>query len=338
MKLTWCGPVAGELKTHMPKYLARRLVYGAVLMLCVIVLNFFLIHAAPGDAIGALVAESGGGDPAVIAQMRASYGLDQPLYVQLYKYLGKVATGDFGRSFHYDAPVLGVIMERLPSTLLLTISALIVAVIVGTALGVIAALRPRGWRNYFVTLISLLGYATPVFWLGMIVLIVFADKFGLFPAYGLTSVPPPETAWALAVDVLHHLALPVFTLSILFLASYSRISRASMLDVLGSDYIRTARAKGLLESVVVLKHALRNAALPIVTLAGLQLGHAFSGAVLVEVVFSLPGIGPLLYESIIRHDYPVMLGVLFGAAFTVVIANIITDLVYRILDPRIRLR
>lgn len=321
----------------MPKYLARRLVYGAVLMLCVIVLNFFLIHAAPGDAVGAMVAESGGADPAVIAQLRASYGMDQPLYVQLYKYLGKMATGDFGQSFHYDAPVLGIILARLPSTLLLTISAMFVAVIVGTALGVIAALRPQGWRNHFVTLISLVGYATPVFWLGMMVLIVFADHFPLFPAYGLTSVPPPENAWALAVDMAHHLALPVFTLSILFLASYSRISRASMLDVLGSDYIRTARAKGLLESVVVLKHALRNAALPIVTLAGLQLGHAFSGAVLVEVVFSLPGIGPLLYDSIIRHDYPIMLGILFGAAFTVVMANILTDLVYRILDPRIRL-
>ncbi|TAL89364.1 MAG: ABC transporter permease [Candidimonas sp.] len=321
----------------MPKYLLRRLVYGAVLMLCVIVLNFFLIHAAPGDAVDAIVAESGGADPAVVAQLRASYGLDKPLYVQLYKYLGKMCTGDFGQSFHYHASVLSVIMQRLPETLMLTISALILAVIIGTVLGVIAALQPDGWRSHFVTLISLVGYATPVFWLGMMVLMVFANQFPLFPAYGLTSVPPPETAWALAVDIAYHLVLPVFTLSILFLASYSRIARASMLDVLGSDYIRTARAKGLLESVVVLKHALRNAALPIVTLAGLQLGQAFSGAVLVEVVFSLPGIGPLLYDSIIGHDYPLMLGILFGSAFTVVTANILTDLVYRILDPRIRL-
>ena len=321
----------------MSKYLIRRLAYGAVLMLCVIVLNFLLIHAAPGDAVGAMVAQGGGADPAVVAQLRASYGMDQPLHVQLYKYLAKMSTGDFGLSFHYDAPVLDVILKNLPSTLMLTISAMIVAVIVGTALGVIAALRPHGWRSHFVTLISLVGYATPVFWLGMMVLIAFADHFPLFPAYGLTSVPPPDNAWALAVDIAHHMALPVFTLSILFLASYSRISRAAMLDVLGSDYIRTARAKGLLESVVVLKHALRNAALPIVTLAGLQLGHAFSGAVLVEVVFSLPGIGPLLYDSIIRHDYLIMLGILFGSAFTVVAANILTDLVYRVLDPRIRL-
>ena len=321
----------------MPKYLARRLVYGAVLMFCVIVLNFFLIHAAPGDAVSAMVAESGGADPSVVAQLRASYGMDQPLYVQLHKYLGKMVTGDFGRSFHYDAPVLDVITQRLPSTLLLTISAMILAVIIGTALGVVAALRPLGWRSHLVTLVSLVGYATPVFWLGMMVLLVFAGQFPIFPAYGLTSVPPPDTAWALAVDIAHHMALPIFTLSILFLASYSRIARASMLDVLGSDYIRTARAKGLLESVVVIKHALRNAALPIVTLAGLQLGHAFSGAVLVEVVFSLPGIGPLLYDSIIRHDYPIMLGILFGSAFTVVTANILTDLVYRTLDPRIKL-
>lgn len=321
----------------MTRYLLRRLVYGAILMLCVLVLNFFLIQAAPGDVVGAMVAESGGADPAIVEQLRVKYGIDQPLHIQLLKYLGNVITGDLGHSFYYDAPVLNVILERLPSTLLLTLTALIVAVILGTSLGVIAALRPRGWRNHFVTLVSLVGFSTPVFWLGMMVLIVFADYFPIFPAYGFTSVPPPENPWALALDIAHHLVLPVCTLSILFLASYSRISRASMLDVLGSDYIRTARAKGLLESVVILKHALRNAALPIVTLAGLQLGYAFSGAVLVEVVFSLPGIGPLLYDSIIRHDYPIMLGILFGASFTVVMANISTDLVYRLFDPRIRL-
>jgi peptide/nickel transport system permease protein len=284
-----------------------------------------------------MIAEAGGGDPEAAANLRAAYGIDQPLYIQLIKYLGNILVGDFGHSFYYDESVLSIIFNHLPATLMLTISAMLLAVVVGTSLGIIAALRPHGWTSHFVTLISLLGYATPVFWLGMIVLIVFAEQFPLFPAYGLSSVPAPEAFLDRVIDVIHHLVLPVFTLSILFMASYSRLSRASMLDVLGSDYIRTARAKGLLEWSVILKHALKNAALPIVTMAGMQLGQGFSGAVLVELVFSLPGIGPLLYDSIIRHDYPVMLGILFGSALAVVVANILTDLMYRLLDPRIRL-
>jgi peptide/nickel transport system permease protein len=183
---------------------------------------------------------------------------------------------------------------------------------------------------------SLLGYATPVFWLGMIVLLVFALHLPWFPAFGIRSIPEPETFFGRTIDIIDHLVLPTLTLAVLFLADYSRIARASMLDVLGADYIRTARTKGLSEFKVIFKHALKNAALPIVTLAGLQLGQVFSGAVLVETVFSLPGVGPLLYESIVRRDYPVILGVLFGAATTTIVANIITDLIYKRMDPRIQ--
>ena len=168
------------------------------------------------------------------------------------------------------------------------------------------------------------------------VLLLFSLYIPIFPAFGIRSIPTLETTLGRFLDTLHHLVLPVFTLSMLFLASYSRLARASMLDVLGSDYIRTARSKGLSELAVIFKHALKNASVPVVTMAGLQLGHIFSGAVLVETVFSLPGIGPLLYESIMRRDYPVMLGVLFGAAVTTIIANILTDMAYRLIDPRIR--
>ena len=256
--------------------------------------------------------------------------------MQLLTYLGKMLTGDLGHSYYYDEPVLSLLLSHLPVTVMLVVSALVLAVCIGTLLGVIAAMRPHGVSSHIVTVFSLLGYATPVFWLGMMVLILFAQYFPLFPAFGIRSIPVPDTALDRALDILHHLVLPTFTLSILYLAAYSRLSRASMLDVLGSDYVRTARAKGLGELVVVFKHALKNAALPIVTIAGLQAGAVFSGAVLVETVFSLPGIGPLLYESILRRDYPVMLGVLFGAAVTTVVANIATDLVYRVMDPRIR--
>jgi peptide/nickel transport system permease protein len=232
--------------------------------------------------------------------------------------------------------VAALLIGHLPTTLMLTLSALVLAVIIGTLFGVYAALKPNGIFSNFVTVLSLFGYATPVFWLGMIILLVFALYLPLFPAFGIRSWPQPENTFDRILDMIHHLVLPTFTLAILYLASYSRISRASMLDVLGSDYIRTARTKGLSEFRVIFKHALKNAAMPVVTLAGLQLAQVFSGAVLVETVFSLPGVGPLLYESIVRRDFPVILGVLFGAATTTIVANIITDIIYSWMDPRIK--
>jgi peptide/nickel transport system permease protein len=320
----------------MKTAIIQRIVLGFVLLIAVIVLNFLLLQLAPGDVVDSMLAEGGGGDPVLAAKLRAAYGLDQPIYVQLFKYLGQVLSGDLGYSFYYDDTVSTLILGHLPTTLMLTLSALILAVAIGTLFGVYAAVKPRGLFSNFVTIFSLLGYATPVFWLGMIILLVFALYLPLFPAFGIRSIPEPEHLFDRILDIINHLVLPTFTLAILYLANYSRLSRASMLDVLGADYIRTARTKGLSEFKVIFKHALKNAALPVVTMAGLQLGHIFSGAVLVETVFSLPGLGPLLYESIMRRDYPVILGVLFGAASTTIVANIITDLVYKRMDPRIQ--
>lgn len=320
----------------MAKAILVRVLYGFVLIFAVIVLNFLLIHTAPGDVVDLLVAEAGGGDPEVSARIRASYGLDEPVYVQLFVYVRRMLSGDLGRSFYLNASVASLLVRRIPSTLMLTLSALLLAATLGTLLGVVAALRPNSLTSHIVSVFSLLGYATPVFWLGMMALLLFSYYIPLFPAFGIRSIPVPAGAFARSIDMIHHLVLPVSTLSILFMASYSRLGRASMLDVLGSDYIRTARSKGLPQRVVVLKHALKNAALPIVTMAGLQLGSAFAGAVIVETVYSLPGIGPLLFQSITRRDYPVVLGILFGSAVTVIIANIFVDLVYRLLDPRIR--
>lgn len=320
----------------MKQALIQRIILGVILIIAVMVLNFFLLQAAPGDVVDAMLAEAGGGDPELAARLRKQYGLDQPLYIQLIKYLGQVFRGDLGYSFYYDESVAALLIGHLPTTLMLTLSALVLAVIIGTLFGVYAALKPNGIFSNFVTVLSLFGYATPVFWLGMIILLVFALYLPLFPAFGIRSWPQPENTFDRILDMLHHLVLPTFTLAILYLASYSRISRASMLDVLGSDYIRTARTKGLSEFRVIFKHALKNAAMPVVTLAGLQLAQVFSGAVLVETVFSLPGVGPLLYESIVRRDFPVILGVLFGAATTTIVANIITDIIYRWMDPRIK--
>ncbi|MGY9035747.1 MAG: ABC transporter permease [Rhodobacterales bacterium] len=320
----------------MKQAIFQRIFLGIVMITAVIILNFFLLHAAPGDVVDAMLAEGGGGDPELAARLRASYGLDEATHIQLIKYLGQVFRGDLGYSFYYDQSVTELLLGHLPTTLMLTISALILAVVFGTLFGVYAALKPKGIFSNFVTVLSLFGYATPVFWLGMIILLVFALYLPLFPAFGIRSLPEPEHAVGRILDIIHHLVLPTFTLAILYLASYSRISRASMLDVLGSDYIRTARAKGLSETKVIFKHSLKNAAMPVVTLAGLQLAQVFSGAILVETVFSLPGVGPLLYESIVRRDFPVILGVLFGAASTTIIANIITDLIYKYMDPRIQ--
>ena len=318
----------------MLRTLGARTLSGLVLVLAVVVLNFMLLHLAPGDAVDAFVAE-GGASNEIVEAVRVQYGLDRPVHVQLLRYVQNVVQLDFGYSFHFRKPVLDVISAQLPATIMLGLSALLLSSLFGTALGVIAALRPRHATSHAVTVISLLGYATPTFWFGMIVLMVFAYWVPLFPAYGLTSVPPPREPFALALDVAYHLALPSVTLTVLFLASISRLARASMLDALGADYVRTAEAKGLSRFSVIYKHALRNAAMPIVTMIGLQLGHLLSGAVLVETVFSLPGIGPLLFESVLRRDYPVMLGILLISAFMVIVANIATDLVYRLIDPRI---
>jgi len=316
--------------------LAKRISYGLMLLVAVLVFGFILLHLAPGDPADVIAGEMGGATEEMMAQIRADYGLDRPLIVQLGSYIGKVAQGDLGYSFYFNEPVTGLILDRLGPTILLVSTSLFLAILVGTLLGVMAARKPNGLLSHFVTVIALIGYALPVFWTGIMLVILLASVFPLFPVSGMHNVMRDYSGFAYVLDVLHHLALPVLSLSTIYLAFYSRLSRASMLDVLGADYVRTARAKGLAESVVVYKHALRNAVLPVVTFAGLQFSSLFSGAVLVETVFSWPGLGTLAYDSILRRDTPTLLGILFFAALIVVVVNLLTDLAYRIVDPRIK--
>ena len=315
----------------------KRLLYGLALLVAVIVFNFILIHLAPGDPAETIAGEMGGATEEMLAELRASYGLDKPLWEQLWIYLGRVAQGDLGQSFFFNAPVTELILERLPATILLVLSSLVLATVVGTLMGVVAARKPNGWFSHFITILALVGYSAPVFWTGILLLILFASLIPLFPVSGMYDImtlgADPVTRF---FDVLHHLVLPMLTLAIIYLAQYSRLARASMLDVLGSDYIRTARAKGLAEHVVVYKHALRNAVLPVVTIAGLQFSQLISGAVLVETVFNWPGLGRLAFDSILRRDHPTILGILFFSALLVIVANILTDLTYRLIDPRIK--
>ncbi len=317
-------------------YIARRLLYGLILLIAVLVLNFFLIHAAPGDPAETIAGEMGGATAKMLAEIRAGYGLDKPLLVQLGIYLGRVAHGNLGMSYYYDQPVISLIAARVGPTILLVLAAQIVAITVGVVMGVFAARKPQGLMSGFVTVFSTVGYAMPVFWTGIMLIILLASVLPVFPVSGMTDARFSGGLFAYIVDVLYHLALPAFTLGIIFLAQYSRLSRASMIDVLGADYVRTARAKGLSETKVVFKHALRNAVLPIITVAGIQVGNLISGALLVESVFNWPGMGRLAFDSVLRRDYPTLLGILFFAAMMVVVANFLTDLSYRFADPRIR--
>ena len=270
-----------------------------------------------------------------MAQIRKDYGLDQPFLVQLGQYIGKVLTLDLGYSFFYNQPVTTLIFEKLPATLLLVITAQVLALVVGVFLGVFSARNPRGIVSYLVTFIALFGYAAPVFWTGILLLIAFSLKIQLFPVAGMVDVAIEGGWFVKALDVARHMVLPVLTLSSIFLALYSRLCRASMMEVLGSDYIRTAKAKGLSERQITYKHALKNSLSPVVTLAGLQFSAVVSGAVLVETVFSWPGLGTLALQSIIARDTPTILGILFFSALVVIVGNLITDFVLRLIDPRV---
>jgi peptide/nickel transport system permease protein len=315
----------------------RRMAQAIGLLFAVAVLNFTLIHLAPGDIVSTIVGEMGGASAETIAALRKSYGLDLSFPQQLLTYLGKVAQGDLGTSAYYNQPVLGLILDRVPATGLLVLTALVVALVLGTCLGVLSARYPRSWLAALVNVFSLFGFAAPVFWSGLMLLLLFASVIPIMPAGGFYDVVKGATGFGKFVDVLHHLVLPATSLAFIFLALYSRLSRASMLEVLGSDYVRTARAKGMPELTVMFKHALRNALIPVVTVAGLQFSAMLAGSVLVESVFTWPGLGQLAFESILRRDNQLMLGILMMSAVLVTVGNLLTDIVYRLVDPRINL-
>ena len=315
--------------------IVNRLVYAFVLLFAVLVLNFTLMHMAPGDVADTISQSMGGADEELLIEIRRDYGLDQPYYQQLVTYIGKVLRFDLGHSFFFNEPVSKLVLERVPATLLLVITAQILALLLGVVLGVYSARKPNGILSHFVTLFALFGYSAPVFWTGILLLIAFSLQIPLFPVAGMRDVTIEGNFWVHAIDVMKHMVLPVVTLASIFLALYSRLARATMIETLGTDFVRTARAKGLPERQVVYKHALRNSLSPVVTLAGLQFSAVVSGAVLVEAVFSWPGLGTLAFQSIIARDTPTILGILFFSALVVVIGNLLTDLALRFVDPRV---
>lgn len=320
---------------NLAQFLAGRLVKGIVVLFAIAILNFFLIRAAPGDPAQVLAGEAGAADAVLLEQLRARFGLDQPLIQQLWIYLKGYASLDLGFSYRQQRPVLDLILDRLPATLLLTGAAFLVSLGLGVLMGALAARRAGRWQDSVITTLALVFYATPLFWIALMSQIVFSLKLGLVPNVGFETIGANYTGFARALDIAQHLFLPALTLGLFFTALYARMMRASMLEIAGADFVKTARAKGLSPGVVSRRHVARNAILPVVTLAGLQAGQLVGGAVLTETVFAWPGIGRLMFDALVQRDYSVLLGVFFVSSAMVVGFNILTDLVYRLADPRI---
>ncbi len=319
----------------MARFLLSRVLKGILVLFLIAIINFLLIRAAPGDPATVMAGEAGAADQAFLDQLKVRFGLDKPLYEQLFLYLKGIATGDLGYSYRQNQSVASLIGERLPATLLLTGTAFVVSLIFGILLGALAARRVGRWSDTAITTAALLFYATPLFWIALMSQIVFALKLGLVPNVGYETIGAGYTGIWRALDIAHHLILPALTLGLFFTAIYARMMRASMLEVAGSDFVRTAKAKGVSPASVTRRHIARNAILPVVTLAGLQAGQIVGGAVLTETVFAWPGIGRLMFEALAQRDYQVLLGVFFVSSAMVVLFNLITDLVYRLVDPRI---
>jgi peptide/nickel transport system permease protein len=318
-------------------FLRRRLLQVLPVVFGIALLNFLILQLAPGDVVDVLAGEAGAATPEYMAQLRASFGLDQPLGVQFWHYMSSVATLDLGWSFRQNMPVLELILERMPATLLLMGSAIGFALALGVLLGVVSAVRVHGWVDDVVSVFVLLTYALPTFWLGLMAMVLFSARLGWLPSGGMVDLSANHTGLAWVLDVARHALLPALTLSTFYLAVYTKLVRTSMLELYGADFIRTARAKGAGELRITVRHALRNALLPLLTMVGYQVASLLSGAVLVESVFNWPGIGRLAFEAIMSRDFNLLLGILLLSSILVTLINVVVDLLYAWLDPRVQL-
>jgi peptide/nickel transport system permease protein len=322
--------------TRLARILAQRVVKIVAVVLAIAITNFLLIHAAPGDPASVIAGESGAADPQLMAQLRAQFGLDQPLTTQLAVYLNHVLHADLGMSYRQGRPVLALILERLPATLLLTLTAFVFAIAAGVTLGAMAARRVGRITDSIITVLALGFYATPLFWVGLMLVLLLSVWLNWLPSFGMNTVGADYAGWTAIADVGQHLILPALTLGLFYMAIYARLTRASMLEVATQDFVRTARAKGVPEGRILRRHVLRNALLPVVTFAGIQAGQLIGGSILVETVFAWPGIGRLAFDALLARDYQVLLGVFLCTSVLVVLFNLITDLLYVLIDPRVQ--
>lgn len=326
--------LAGRLRTL--RYIGLKILSAIPMLIGVITVNFLLVHIAPGDPISILVGETAPTEEQVAA-LYAKLGLDQPLYVQYWEYLVSVFKGDLGYSYVMQADVVDLIAARIPATVLLMLSSLLVFTVLGVGLAVLVARKPRSVFDRAGSILAVIGYSVPAFWLAQIALVVFALNLRWFPTSGMTSSRHVYEGLAYAGDVLLHLFLPACVLGMRYLAINFRYARASMRDALSQDYITTARAKGLSERRVMF-HAFRNGVLPIITVFGLNVTDILAGAVLTEIVFGWPGLGRLMYDAMYARDYPLLMGMFVFVSIGIIITNLVVDIVYSIFDPRVGLK
>jgi len=320
------------------RLLRRRLAQAVPLMLGVVVINFVLIHLAPGSFLELMTAENQVSDPATVELLRKTYGMEDPLWLQLVKYIWALLHLDFGFSYRQNMPVIDAIAINLPATLLLMISSIALAFAVGVAAGVVASVKVRTFWDSLVSVAAMFFFAAPSFWLGIMMIVLFAVKLGWMPVGGMATIGGATGGIGVVLDILHHLILPTLALGLFYAAIYARVMRSSMLEVSQLDFVRTARAKGLSRNQVTLHHVLRNALLPVVTILGVQMGTVLAGSVVIESVLSWPGVGSLLFDSVSSRNYPVVLGIMVLGSLVVIAANIAVDLLYMWLDPRIEIR
>jgi len=319
----------------MFRYAISRILWAIPSIFGILVIAFVLTHVIPGDPVQALIGNFPA-PPGYADQIRHLFGLDQPLYVQFWLYFVNLGHGDLGFSFAYQEPVMTLLLERSRFTLLLMIPALVASSLAGIGLGLLAAQRAGSAADVGVTAISIAGASVPVFWLAQLLVIVFAVSLGVLPAEGITNVTESQSGLGLIGSYLQHLILPGFTLTVAYMAIVARVARSSVLEAFQQDYVLTARAKGLTQSQVLWRHVLNNGLIPVITVIGFNFGYALTGAILTETVFGWPGLGGLFITSVNNRDYPVLEGIFLFTAVSVVVANLLTDLLYVVVDPRIR--
>ncbi|MDH7807352.1 MULTISPECIES: ABC transporter permease [unclassified Rhizobium] len=315
--------------------LRRRVISAIPVLLIVLVFTFVLLENASGDAVDAYLVSIGGGDAGLRDALREQYGLNGSVLARFWLYASSVLRLDFGWSLAFDRPVLGLILERLPNTLLLMGSATALAFITGTALGILAGARPGGLTDQVLSALSLALYATPGFWLGLVLAIVFAVQLRWLPTSGIETIASGKQGFARALDIARHLVLPVASLGLIYLALFLRVMRTAMAAVWPLDFVLFAKAKGLSRRRIVLRHVARNAALPLVTVLGLQAATMLGGSVVIESVFAIPGFGRLAQEAVSGRDTPLLMGIILTSAVFVVLINLVVDILYAVFDPRI---
>lgn len=320
------------------RQMMRRVAVQAIpTILGIVALNFLLLNLMPGDAADAIAGMSGSATAETMEMLRRTLGLDQSLLTRFITYVSNVAALNLGTSSNYSAPVIKVIMERLPNTLLLMLSAFFIAVALGIVLGWIMAIFANRWPDRLLTAIVLLLYSAPGFWIGLMAIVLFSARLGWLPSGGSETIGAEMTGLALVRDRFLHLILPSLALATFFVAIYARLTRAAMLEVLRQDFMRAAAAKGLHPLALQFRHALRNALIPVTTVAGLHLANLLSGAVVVETVFNWPGLGRLTMDSLVARDFNVLLGILLLSSVIVIVTNVVIDWIVMWLDPRIEI-